>query len=341
MLRRFTFLFALVLALSTLGYTVAAPSHHAAELTARNFATTDYCMDSEEQAFLGLINDYRAQNGLGPLVAVQTAGAAARYHSMDMATYNYVSHTLYDGTTFMQNMINFGYTKFGGAAGENIAGGYSTASSVFSAWKASSGHNLNMLSANFKAIGIGRAYSVTSMYKWYWTTDFGGYVDATATVCGASSAPTPTGTTAPSPTSTNTPTPQPTATKTSTLPPATNTPTSQPTATTAPAASVYVAGLTGKSTTKRGATTLSITVSIKNTQGAAVRGATVTIQVSAPNGATEALSGTTNSVGQASWSVKATGGSGAYVASAMGVTARTMTYDPSLNAVSTVTIQVP
>ena len=35
-----------------------------------------------------------------------------------------------------------------------------------------------MLSSNFKAIGIGRAYKSTSTYKWYWTADFGGYRDA-------------------------------------------------------------------------------------------------------------------------------------------------------------------
>jgi hypothetical protein len=34
-----------------------------------------------------------------------------------------------------------------------------------------------MLSANFRVIGIGRAYNGNSSYGWYWTTDFGGYVD--------------------------------------------------------------------------------------------------------------------------------------------------------------------
>src|SRR5262249_14214427 len=149
------------------------------------------------------------------------------------ATYNYFGHDLHDGTSFSQNMINFGYTNFGGTSGENIAAGYSTASSVFSAWKSSVGHNANMLMANYTAIGIGRAYGAKSTYGWYWTTDFGGYVAGSAVVCGGGSAPAPT----------NTPAPVPT-------------PTPQPTATVAPSASVYVAAMTGKASTKRGTTTI-------------------------------------------------------------------------------------
>ena len=36
-----------------------------------------------------------------------------------------------------------------------------------------------MLNPNYKVIGIGRAYSASSAYRNYWTTDFGGYVDRT------------------------------------------------------------------------------------------------------------------------------------------------------------------
>jgi hypothetical protein len=52
-------------------------------------------------------------------------------------------------------------------------------------------------------IGIARAYSASATYGWYWTTDFGGYVDAPPAL-----GPTPTRTATP----TRTPTPQPTAT---------------------------------------------------------------------------------------------------------------------------------
>ena len=36
-----------------------------------------------------------------------------------------------------------------------------------------------MLNASYKVLGIGRAYNATATYRWYWTTDFGGYLDAT------------------------------------------------------------------------------------------------------------------------------------------------------------------
>jgi len=37
------------------------------------------------------------------------------------------------------------------------------------------------ISANYRAIGVGRAYSSGSTYRWYWTADFGGMVDRAST----------------------------------------------------------------------------------------------------------------------------------------------------------------
>jgi uncharacterized protein YkwD len=49
-------------------------------------------LDSEEQAFLGLINIYRAQNGVAPLAASPALTRAARRHAADMATNNFIDH---------------------------------------------------------------------------------------------------------------------------------------------------------------------------------------------------------------------------------------------------------
>ena len=35
-----------------------------------------------------------------------------------------------------------------------------------------------MLNSNFVVIGIGRAFNASSRYRWYWTTDFGGFDDS-------------------------------------------------------------------------------------------------------------------------------------------------------------------
>jgi len=113
-------------------------------------------LDTEEAAFCRTINNYRAQNGLGPLRVSTSLTNAATWDTTDLAQKNYFSHT---------------------DKGENIAAGNATAAATFSQWKASAGHNQNMLSSAYKVIGISRSYSATSTYKWYWNTDFGGYAD--------------------------------------------------------------------------------------------------------------------------------------------------------------------
>ena len=52
-----------------------------------------YAADGEEQAFLNMINSYRAQNGLGALALQGQLGAAADHHSQDMANKNYFAHS--------------------------------------------------------------------------------------------------------------------------------------------------------------------------------------------------------------------------------------------------------
>jgi uncharacterized protein YkwD len=97
--------------------------------------------------------------------------------SEDMATKGYFDHTDSLGRDPFTRMAQFGYT-FGTYMGENIAAGNATAQDTFTQWKNSPGHNQNMLDPQYLVIGIGR-YSVKgSPYGWYWTTDFGGVVDA-------------------------------------------------------------------------------------------------------------------------------------------------------------------
>src|SRR5690606_25411753 len=56
-----------------------------------------YSPDSEERAFLDLINDYRRSHGAGALTLNNNLGAAADFHSRDMAKKNYLKHTLKNG----------------------------------------------------------------------------------------------------------------------------------------------------------------------------------------------------------------------------------------------------
>ena len=369
----------------------ASPARTGNSFVARQASSANYCAEPEELAFLKLINDYRAQNGLGPLVLTQTLGAASEHHSVDMAVNNYFAHILFDGTDWSQNMTNYGYT-YNTYRGENLAAGNESASATFTQWKNSAGHNANMLTPNYTAIGIGRAYGATSTYKWYWTTDFGGYTDAGAVVCstgwtptplptvaktpastpassatalsqptatrtpqptatrtpvptvGATSTPAPTSTNPPAPTATWTVTPKPTATRTpaptstSTVPPV-PTATTASTATAAPAVVAYVSNMSGKSTSKKGHRTVSVTANIVDSNGQAVRGATVTVVITAPNGATQTATGITNRRGQMSWSAPVVD-SGTYQAQVTNVTMPRVTYDPSRNMISSIRISV-
>ncbi|MCA9876487.1 MAG: CAP domain-containing protein [Thermomicrobiales bacterium] len=131
-----------------------------------------YAPDDQEAAFLDLINSYRASLGIGPLSLNYQLGAAADYHSYDMATNNYFDHYLFDGTDPATNMRNFGYG--GSTTGENIAAGMASAQEVMIAWQNSPEHDAGMRNPNFTEIGVGRVYNENSHYGWYWTTTFGG-----------------------------------------------------------------------------------------------------------------------------------------------------------------------
>ena len=154
-------------------------------------------LDSEEWAFLTLINNYRAQNGAGPLQVSVTLQAASRWMSNDMSAKNYFNHTDSLGRSSGARIAAFGYPYF--PWGENIAAGYSSAANSFSQWQnacdadgsgtCTYAHRLNMLNGSFKVIGIARAYGPGATYGWYWTTDFGGVVDAVITP-GGGTAPT-------------------------------------------------------------------------------------------------------------------------------------------------------
>ncbi len=146
-------------------------------------------LDSEEWAFLTLINNYRAQNGAGPLQVSAALENASQWMSTDMATNNRADHTDSLGRSPATRLAAFNYPY--SPWGENIAGGFTDAQSMFTGFEnacdadasgvCTYAHRANMLNPSFKVIGIGRAYSASSTYGWYWATDFGGVVDAVIT----------------------------------------------------------------------------------------------------------------------------------------------------------------
>ena len=156
-------------------------------------AATSY--SAQETAFINTLNEYRATKGLQPLLLSDAISQAAYRHNHDMAKYKFFSHYSVKSDWFAANatpwtrMSKSGYT-YSTSKGENIAAGQSTAALVFAAWKASSGHNANMLSSAYKVIGVSFYQLAGSPYTYYWTTDFGGYVEPTAHAVGEPPAPT-------------------------------------------------------------------------------------------------------------------------------------------------------
>ncbi len=130
-------------------------------------------LDSEEQQFLALLNEYRVQNGVGPLIEHPALRDAALWMANDMATKNYFSHTDSFGRDPFQRMDQMGYA-YNTWRGENLVAGTETAGYAFQLWKDSPSHNANMLGPNYTVIGIARVFGPASDYGWYWATEFGG-----------------------------------------------------------------------------------------------------------------------------------------------------------------------
>lgn len=119
--------------------------------------------DLEASQLVTLVNNHRASLGRPPLAWDQRLADVAQAHTEDMVNRGFFSHTNPDGDTFADR-IHAADISFVSAS-ENIAGGFATASSAFSAWMLSPGHRLNLENANFTHHGIG-------YHQFYWTHVF-------------------------------------------------------------------------------------------------------------------------------------------------------------------------
>ena len=145
--------------------------------------------DAEEEQFLQLINEYRQDNGVGPLTLSDTLSVASERHSEDMGKYNFFAHDTVKSSYYpagsppWNRMAAEGY-EFNTFKGENIAAGFETAEEVLQGWRNSPSHNHAMLDGNYHAIGIARVHIPGSKFGWYWTTDFGGVVEPASRASG-------------------------------------------------------------------------------------------------------------------------------------------------------------
>lgn len=123
------------------------------EIVSLKFRTSDVSVDEEaERQMLEMVNKERESRGIPALVFDQRLTSVARSHSKDMFERGYFSHYTPDGVSPFDRlaMANIDYRY----AGENLA----LAPNVMLAMQGlmnSPGHRENILSPNFKKVGIG------------------------------------------------------------------------------------------------------------------------------------------------------------------------------------------
>jgi uncharacterized protein YkwD len=118
-----------------------------------------------------LINEYRSEKGLKPLVLNAELTAAAKSHSKDLAKWDRISHYGSDGSNPWDRVKRTGYRAR--LAAENVGTGQIDFQEVMRGWKASAGHNKNLLLADATHMGIALVQDPKSEFRSFWTLVIG------------------------------------------------------------------------------------------------------------------------------------------------------------------------
>jgi len=115
-------------------------------------------ISQDEQKLLDLVNEARADAGVGPLAFDMELVKVARLKAQDMVNNNYFAHQspTYGSPFDMMRKFDIEFKT----AGENIAGNQ-TVEAAFKAWMNSEGHRKNILNGSFNYTGIGIVDSPT------------------------------------------------------------------------------------------------------------------------------------------------------------------------------------
>lgn len=108
-----------------------------------------------------ITNNYRSLVGVPSLTLDSSLVEAASIRAKELS--DSFSHTRPNGSSCFTVLSELGISY--GAAGENIAAGYSSSQSVMEGWRSSSGHYQNIISSKFKKIGIG-VNIINNQYYW-------------------------------------------------------------------------------------------------------------------------------------------------------------------------------
>ncbi len=123
--------------------------------------------DKFPREVLRLVNLERARIGEPPLKFAKDLSASAYVRAKELPIK--FSHTRPDGSKCFTAMPQIGHI-----IGENLAGGQTSPEQVVEAWMNSKTHRENILSKNFKELGVAYYYNPDSKYKHYWVQHFRG-----------------------------------------------------------------------------------------------------------------------------------------------------------------------
>lgn len=123
-------------------------------------------MHALESGVLASINDYRHAHGLVALRLSTSLSAAAREHSVDMATRGYFSHTSANGTTFDRRIGRFypmGHSRYW-SVGENLLWSSPDvdAAGALQMWVNSPEHRANLLTPRWREIGLSAVHTASA-----------------------------------------------------------------------------------------------------------------------------------------------------------------------------------
>lgn len=104
------------------------------------------------ESIVAEMNDYRLEEGLGPLFVDPRLAAAAEERMDDMVDSGQWRHEPSGGGSPFAAVTRHGF-EFS-MAGENLATGFETAEILVESWMLSPGHRMNVMSPNFTAVGI-------------------------------------------------------------------------------------------------------------------------------------------------------------------------------------------
>ncbi|HYY87274.1 MAG TPA: CAP domain-containing protein [Chloroflexota bacterium] len=119
---------------------------------------------------LDLTNGERQKAGLPPLTLNPQLTQAAQRYSQVLASDACFAHTCGPMPDMVQRALQAGYGNWT-TVGENIAAGYPSPESVVSGWMDSPDHRANILSPEYRELGVG--LTTGGKFGAYWAQEFG------------------------------------------------------------------------------------------------------------------------------------------------------------------------